>query len=658
MLDRIAVLAPEWCERNPADIGITLVELLAYVGDYLSYQQDAIATEAYIGTARRRVSVRRHARLVDYLMHEGCNSRAWIQVTVAADNITLTKGTQILTRVSDAPARIPPSTTEYDQAIRQNPVVFESMADAQLFLDHNDLHFYTYGALECCLPRGSTKATLAGELSNLRVGDVLIFEEVLGPETGKPEDADPAHRHAVRLTNVAIAKDPLGGEFVNPPGSSPVDITEIEWSSEDALPYPQCISSKVGTQQIPNVSIAHGNIMLADHGSRLPQAEPLGIVPDVTLFHVRESVDDRCEPRTRDPIPPRINLRLANKSLTFASPYDPSASAHEATLTMPQTSLPALTVTSLLNAQSTSWRPLRDVLHSEPDDAEFVVEVEGDGTASMRFGDNRHGLRPGPGTAFTAVYRVGNGVAGNVGADSLVHIVSSDDGIEGVRNPLAAEGGVEPESMEDVRQRAPYAFRTQERAVTPEDYARVTERHPGIQRAAATFRWTGSWRTVFVTADRVGGLKVDAPFEDALVRFLERYRMAGYDVDVDAPLFVSLDIEMLVCVQAEYFRADVKQALLGLFSERILPDGRRGVFHPDNFTFGQPVYISALYAAAQSVAGVESVQVTKFQRQGNDSTDARDPGILDIGRLEIARCDNDPNFPEHGVFRLNVQGGK
>ena len=40
-----------------------------------------------------------------------------------------------------------------------------------------------------------------------------------------------------------------------------------------------------------------------------------------------------------------------------------------------------------------------------------------------------------------------------------------------VRNPLPAQGGVDPESIETVRQRAPYAFRTQERAVTPEDYA-------------------------------------------------------------------------------------------------------------------------------------------------------------------------------------------
>ena len=68
------------------DIGITLVELLAYVGDYLSYYQDAVATEAYLETARQRISVRRHARLVDYVFSEGCNARAWVCVGTAANS--------------------------------------------------------------------------------------------------------------------------------------------------------------------------------------------------------------------------------------------------------------------------------------------------------------------------------------------------------------------------------------------------------------------------------------------------------------------------------------------------------------------------------------------------------------------------------------------
>ncbi|MGA9997922.1 MAG: hypothetical protein WBP93_21080, partial [Pyrinomonadaceae bacterium] len=205
---------------------------------------------------------------------------------------------------------------------------------------------------------------------------------------------------------------------------------------------------------------------------------------------------------------------------------------------------------------------------------------------------------------------------------------------------------------------APSAFRTQERAVTPADYGEVAGRHAGIQRAAATFRWTGSWRTVFLTVDRLGGLDVDADFENEMRAFLERYRMAGHDLELDGPRFISLEIEMTVCVKPDYFRSDVRKALLEIFSRRKFADGRLGVFHPDNFTFGQPVYLSPLIAAAQGVEGVASVEITKFQRQGLDSETGKDEGKLLMERLEIARLDNDPNFPDHGIFRLTLKGGR
>jgi hypothetical protein len=95
-----------------------------------------------------------------------------------------------------------------------------------------------------------------------------------------------------------------------------------------------------------------------------------------------------------------------------------------------------------------------------------------------------------------------------------------------------------------------------------------------------------------------------------------------------------------------------------VFSSGTLPDGRRGLFHPDNFTFGQTIYLSPLYAAAQAVPGVESVQMTTFQRQGTPDPAPLAEGKLALGRLEIARLDNDPNFPEHGVLRITVRGGK
>jgi predicted phage baseplate assembly protein len=85
ILDRLAVTMPDWKERHVPDLGVTLVELLAYAGDHLSYYQDAVATESYLDTARLRISIRRHARLVDYRLHEGSNARAWVTVWTKTD---------------------------------------------------------------------------------------------------------------------------------------------------------------------------------------------------------------------------------------------------------------------------------------------------------------------------------------------------------------------------------------------------------------------------------------------------------------------------------------------------------------------------------------------------------------------------------------------
>lgn len=664
MLDRMAATMPEWRERNPADLGIALVELLAFTADYLSYQQDAVATEAYLGTARRRLSVRRHARLVDYYLSDGRNARAWAQVQLSGDVLkllpddppVLPAGTPIVTRLPGRAVRLPAEP----RLLARARVAFETVhALDELYLAHNELPFYTWSDQECCLPAGATQATLRGHFPNLRPGDVLVFEEVRGPRSGEAADADPARRHAVRLSEVVYndsAGDPLRDPIVDGP-----EITEIVWHREDALPFAFCISSRTdpehGRRYIEDVSVARGNIVLADHGLTLAD-EALGTVPRATLFRPAAAAEDRCEAIDRDPVEPRFRPTLRERPLSQAAPYDASASARAALEQSLGPIRPAITLQSTLGADSATWTPRRDLLNSDAAATEFVVEVESDGAAVLRFGDDEHGARPNPDTEFTATYRVGNGRAGNIGAEALTHIVSAHAEIIGVRNPLPATGGVEPESIEDARKNAPEAFRIQQRAVTPADYAEVTERATEVQRAAATFRWTGSWHTVFLTVDRLGGLDVDAEFERRIRDHLERFRMAGYDLEVDGPHLVPLEIEMDVCVDPEHFRSDVKRVLTEMLSNGTLPDGRRGLFHPDNFSFGQTVYLSPIYAATQAVDGVASVHITKFQRQGVDDPRPREEGRLELDRLEIARLDNDRNFPERGVLKLNLGGGK
>lgn len=667
MLDRMAQIMPEWRERNPADLGMTLVELLAYVGDHLSYQQDAIATEAYLATARRRTSIRRHARLVDYHMHDGKNARAFVHVAVSEPAVVLPVRTMVLSRLPGFAIRLDETGSadhpdrDPDRALRQNPVVFETLHAVTVRAGHNRLPFYAWGDQECCLPKGAIRATLQGHVDTLSPGDVLIFEEVLGPGTGRPEDADPGRRHPVRLTEV-VSEDAGGDPLTDPLTEAP--ITEIRWHGDDALPFPLCISARTGPSFgdafIDEVSVARGNIVLADHGRTITD-EDLGTVPAPHLHLAPVPDADRCDPPARVAIPPRFRPTLQERPLTRAVPYDPDQPPASATATRYpplEAARPVIELSGRFGTTERPWLPQRDLLASAADAREFVAETEVNGSVQLRFGDDRHGERPAAGTAFTATYRVGNGAAGNVGAEALAHVITDQPGILAVRNPLPAAGGTAAETMQQVRERAPYAFRTQQRAVTREDYADKARLHAGVQRAQATFRWTGSWHTVFVTADRLGAAAVDPPFQRDLRRHLEPFRMAGYDLRVDQPRFVSLEIDLFVCVKPDYFRADVKLALLRALGSGRLADGRLGLFHPDNFSFGETVHLSTVIAAAQGVAGVASVEATTFGRQGVPDPLPLAQGRIELGRLEIARLDNDPNYPERGVLRLAMGGGR
>jgi hypothetical protein len=682
MLDRLNLLAPGWSERSAADVGVALVELLAYAADNLSYRQDAIANEAYLATARRRVSVRRHALLVDYALHEGCNARVWVHLKVAADHI-LPKGAPLLTRSGNLPRVITPDSRDLRDAPAAGATVFETAHETTLFADHNGFSFYTWGDLACCLPRGSTRATLRGAHPHLKPNHVLVFQEMVSPTTFKEEDADQGRRWAVRLTEVNAGVDPSGQLFDKTPVDAPVDITEIAWDAADALPFPLCLS--IRERPGLKISVALGNIVLADHGQTV-SGEKLGAVGKSHLLRVAVAAGAQsCQRAEGEPIPVRFRPTLArapvtqgfdlakdlkiplalDKSLSALPAQDEGWRSASALIARdPHDALPQINkldgeLKSATSTLTSSWSVCADLLNSPRTARDFVVETGNDGIAILRFGDHVHGERPNEGTEFTASYRVGNGAAGNVGAQTIFHIVSSDTGVfDEVTNPMPAAGGIDPEDIAAARRDAPEAFRTQERAVTAADYAAAAERRAEIQRAAATFRWTGSWHTVFVTADRIGDAAVDAHFEARLRRHLERFRMAGYDLEVDAARHMALDITLHLCVLPDYFRSEVLRAVQLELGTGVLYDGRLAVFHPDNFTFGQAVYLSRIVAAVQAVQGIETVWVQKFERLGQPDTRPMRTGVLPMGRLEIAQLANNPNFRERGRLTLQAGGGK
>jgi hypothetical protein len=673
ILDRLSLIMPDWQERHVPDLGITLVEILAYVGDYLSYFQDAVANEAYLQTARQRISVRRHVRLIDYRMHEGCNARAWVCLAPKGDLPVADVGEIFFTtNYPDAPGgRKPLTEVQLNRAPGGSYEVFEPLAPAagdrlDLVFAHNEITFYTWGNRQCCLAEGAVRATLkdgaaaaagqqpddAHRLLKLHVGDVLIFEEVKGPSTGIAGDADPAHRQAVRLTRVTPGIDALYGQA----------IVEIEWAPEDRLRFPLCISA-IGQppkcEYLDGISVARGNVVLVDHGRR--EDEPkIGPVPQALVQQVCEAEGEVSE---KIEIPAKFRPKLKKMPLTFGQRLPPAGPVAALLNSDPSLAFPEVVMIGTApDNVVTSWRPRLDLLSSGPDDTAFVAEIDDDGYAHLRFGDGDLGRAPESGTTFEARYRIGNGTRGNVGAESISHIVFRNQLVEteiGVRNPLPATGGVDPEAVADVKRMAPAASHgRRERAITAGDYAELAQRNTKLQRAAATLSWTGSWYEADVDLDPIG-VEVSGPaLIDEVEDELEHYRRIGHDLAVFKAKYVPLDIAVLVCLYPHALRAHVKVALRDLFSNRTLAGGRPAFFHPDNLTFGQPIYVSRLVAAAQAVPGVESVTVTRLERLYEGPNRELPAGVLSVGPMEIAQMDNDPGFPERGRIALQLRGGR
>jgi len=668
MINRLSLINPSWNEQNPADMGVAIIEMLAYVGDNLSYYQDAVATEAYLSTARQRISIRRHARLLDYFINEGCNSRVWITIQVndlLAKNensempVLIPEGTKLLTNSFNSTKPIV-RLNDFDREITDETQIFETMHDVELYPEHNEIYFYTWGDPKCILAKGATSATLYDNNLTLQEGDVLIFEEIRSTITWRKSDRDTSHKHAVRLTSVTNSIDEL----------TKTPLVEISWNNEDALPFSLYLWDKnavdpdsdeeKGLEKL-RITVVYGNVVLADHGN--------------TVLHDLSAENSDDETTASEflgfvPREGRFSPKISSSSLTFSSSFDSEGSASSVLNFTKKDSTPQI----ILLGDDETWYPVKDLISSDKYAYEFVVEIDNYNQANIRFGDEATtaGNIPIPSSLefsnpFYAIYRIGNGTKGNVGPDTITHMVSDletipfDELILKVRNPINASGGKEPESIEDVKQYAPYAFLKQERAVNEQDYVKILEKHPEIQKANAQIQWTGSWNTINIVLDRKGNTDIDGVFVKKIQNYLEEYRLAGNEVRIKPSKFVALDIAIHVCVDSNYFRKQVRERLLEVFGnyefDNSLKIKQKGFFHPDNLTFGKSIFLSQLYETAMKIEGVSSVKFDHFKRFGESENKELETGILKVSPFEIPRLDNDPNFQDNGVIKFTLEGG-
>ena len=234
LLDLVAQRNPTWTERSPADVGIALLELFAHEGDHISYFQDAVANEAFLDTARQRVSAKRHAKIVDYQMHDGRNAWTFVHLRVTGAG-TIPSGTQLVTKISapmrfdrqlgvvPAPQPIAPPGTELnvitDEDYRTDP---RAGAGARV-RDDRAARRRSAATTSCGCTRGATSSAASprGDDDGAHVRDraggraparrsarrsrratTSCSRRCSAPTNGASADADPTHRCVVRVVSV------------------------------------------------------------------------------------------------------------------------------------------------------------------------------------------------------------------------------------------------------------------------------------------------------------------------------------------------------------------------------------------------------------------------------------------------------------------------
>ena len=301
----------------------------------------------------------------------------------------------------------------------------------------------------------------------------------------------------------------------------------------------------------------------------------------------------------------------------------------------------------------------------------MAVETGDDGRAHLRFGDNVFGRAPEDDATFDVAYRVGVGIEGNVGSDAISHVVET--GGTQSRSPTASRSSAipclrgaasSPRAWPPSRSRRPprsgpvRAGPSPKPTTRPSPSATSSSAEPSPASAGPAAGTPCSSRSI---PRRLGLPPANA---ERIAGFVEGFALAGYDLEIVPPHYVPLAITLEICADADHFRPDVEVAVRQALTTGIRANGQLGFFHPDRFTFGQPLFLSRLYAAVADVDGVDAVVAVRFSRLTDDEPESGgsisranlDQGAIPIGPLEIIRLDDDPDFPENGLLQLTMRG--
>ena len=235
-----------------------------------------------------------------------------------------------------------------------------------------------------------------------------------------------------------------------------------------------------------------------------------------------------------------------------------------------------------------------------------------------------YGLAP-SNTTLTITYVTGYGIEGNVRANTLTNITSVTKSYKGglatgltyfnslaANNPIAAQGGKDGDTPEEIRQNALASFSAQKRAVTRADYSVRALTLPSKYGTIAK-----SYTSQNQTTEGLGGnplalsmyvlaydnnkrlVPATTTLKENLRKYLSEYKMLSDALDIRDAYIVNIEVNYEVVVLPEY---NGREVLLQV------QEAVKSFFDTNKWTINQPIEISKLYTAIDRVKGVQSAE--------------------------------------------------
>lgn len=282
------------------------------------------------------------------------------------------------------------------------------------------------------------------------------------------------------------------------------------------------------------------------------------------------------------------------------------------------------------------WVRKEHLLDADGNDEVFETQTT-DESMYVLFGDDLNGAIPPTGLQIYATYRHGFGGSGNVSAGQLRHINDRSLGQvhvaknDGTYLSSALVGGADPESTASIRYNAPRVYRTQNRAVTVEDYKEIALGVEGVSKASVV---SGTFTSVTLYVTGPDGGAPSETLKQLVSDRLAGRTLAGVTVTVAAPDFIPVnfgssgnpvDVELWPQYSRKTAQAAIERAIRTYVAD--LP-------------FGERMTVSKVYDAIVDVEGVRYVDIDIMARDDSAQTGAtkitpREYEVFTVGDIHL-----------------------